>query len=81
MSKLSEQILTLCDTQGGLKTSLGELQKQLKTQSFGFWIILIALPSALPVPAPGYSTPLGLLLCWIGGVLFKGKTHIQFPAQ
>ena len=81
MSKLSEQILTLCDAKGCLKTSLGKLQEQLKTQSFGFWIILIALPSALPVPAPGYSTPLGLLLCWMGSLLFCGKKHFQFPAQ
>ena len=81
MSKLSEQILTLCDTQGSLKTSLGKLQEQLKTQSFGFWIILIALPSALPIPAPGYSTPLGLLLCWMGCLLFLGKKHFQFPKK
>ena len=81
MSKLSEQILTLCDTKGGLKTSLGKLQEQLTTQGIGFWIILIALPSALPVPAPGYSTPLGLLLCWMGSLLFCGKKHFQFPAQ
>lgn len=81
MSKLSEQILTLCDAQGSLKTSLGKLQEQLTTQGIGFWIILIALPSALPVPAPGYSTPLGLLLCWIGCLLFKGQKQIQLPTK
>lgn len=81
MSNLSKQILTLCDPKGGLKTSLGKLQEQLTTRGIGFWIVLIALPSALPIPAPGYSTPLGLLLCWIGCLLFRGKKHIQFPAK
>lgn len=81
MKKFSEQILNLCDVQGGLKTSLGKLQKQLQTQSFGFWITLIALPSALPIPAPGYSTPLGLLLCWIGFLLFTGEKQLQFPQK
>ncbi len=81
MGKLSEQILNLCDDQKRLKTSLGELQRQLKTQSFGFWIILLALPSALPIPAPGYSTPLGIILCWIGCLLFLGKKHLKLPQK
>lgn len=81
MGKLSEQILNLCDDQKRLKTSLRELQRQLKTQSFGFWIILFALPSALPIPAPGYSTPFGIILCWIGCLLFLGKNHPQFPQK
>lgn len=29
---------------------------------FGFLFVVLSLPSALPVPAPGYSTPFGLLL-------------------
>ena len=29
---------------------------------FGFLFVLLSLPSALPVPAPGYSVPFGILL-------------------
>ena len=29
---------------------------------FGFLFVILALPSALPVPAPGYSIPFGILM-------------------
>ena len=29
---------------------------------FGFLFVILALPSALPVPAPGYSIPFGILV-------------------
>jgi hypothetical protein len=34
-------------------------------RTFGFLFVLLALPSALPVPAAGYALPFGLVLfCW-----------------
>lgn len=81
MEKLSVTIEHLCDTSGALNTTLTQLQSKLKEQGLGFWIILISLPSALPIPAPGYSTPLGLILLWIGSLLVRNKTYINFPQK
>jgi len=81
MEKFSTIIARMCTPNGSLNTNFKYLQNELKEQNLGFWIILIALPSALPVPAPGYSTPLGLLLLWIGSLLVCNKDHIYLPEK
>lgn len=42
--------------------SFGEVLERISQRSFGLLLILFALPSALPVPAPGYSIPGGIAL-------------------
>ena len=81
MKRFSAIISQMCTADGSLNTDFKHLQEKLKEQSLGFWIILIALPSALPIPAPGYSTPLGLLLLWIGSLLVQNKDHIHLPEK
>ncbi len=81
MEKLSTIISNLCTENGDLKISLKELQNQLKQQGLGLWIILLSLPSALPIPAPGYSTPFGLILAWIGILLLQNKTQLNLPPK
>ena len=81
MEKLSTIISNLCNEKGELKISLKDLQAEVKQQGLGFWIILLSLPSALPVPAPGYSTPLGIILAWIGILLLRNKNQLNLPAK
>lgn len=78
---LSEHIRGLCNDEGGLSATLSELNEQLKEQSLGMLIVLLSVPSALPIPAAGYSTPFGLLLMWIGFLLIRGKQQIQLPKR
>ena len=77
--RLSKQILSLCNDKGELVTTLSALNDQLKDQSLGVFIILLSFPSALPVPAAGYSTPFGILLLWIGWLFLRGGQQIQLP--
>ena len=77
--RLSKQILSLCNDKGELVTTLSALNDQLKDQSLGVFIILLSFPSALPVPAAGYSTPFGILLLWIGWLFLRGDQQIQLP--
>ena len=81
MEKLSTIISNLCNKNGELKISLKDLQAEVKQQGLGFWIILLSLPSALPVPAPGYSTPLGIILAWIGILLLCNKKQLNLPQK
>ncbi|ERT09292.1 exopolysaccharide synthesis, ExoD family protein [Lyngbya aestuarii BL J] len=46
---------------------------------FGFLFVLLALPSALPVPAPGYSVPFGILLLVLAVQLIVGAKQPWFP--
>lgn len=77
--RLSEQILDLCNDKGELVTTLSAINNRLKDQSLGVFIILLSFPSALPVPAAGYSTPFGILLLWIGWLFLRGGQQIQLP--
>ncbi|MGF1514604.1 MAG: exopolysaccharide biosynthesis protein [Elainellaceae cyanobacterium] len=46
---------------------------------FGFLLVLLALPSALPVPAPGYSIPFGILIVLLALQLAVGRQNPWFP--
>lgn len=48
---------------------------------FGFLFVLLALPSALPVPAPGYSVPFGIILLILAGQLIIGRQRPWFPQK
>ncbi len=50
-------------------------------RGFGLLLMVLALPSALPVPAPGYSVPFGLLIALLGLQMICGRTVPWLPAR
>jgi hypothetical protein len=48
---------------------------------FGFLFVLLALPSALPIPAPGYAIPFGILLFLLAAQLIVGAKTPWFPPR
>ena len=48
---------------------------------FGFLFVLLALPSALPVPAPGYSIPFGVVLFLLAMQLITGAQRPWVPRR
>ncbi|NES24401.1 MAG: exopolysaccharide biosynthesis protein [Symploca sp. SIO3E6] len=48
---------------------------------FGFLFVIIALPSALPVPAPGYSAPFGFVLLLLAIQLIAGAQRPWLPQR
>jgi len=63
--RLSEEIRAAFATDSGT-ISFGEVLERVSQRSFGLLLLLFALPSALPVPAPGYSIPGGMALVVLG---------------
>ncbi|MGA1475031.1 MAG: exopolysaccharide biosynthesis protein [Prochlorothrix sp.] len=61
--------------------SLGEILTLAGERAFGVLFVLVAFPSALPVPAPGYSIPFGLLIMLLAGQLVVGRDRPWFPAS
>ena len=59
--RLSEEIRAAFVTDAET-ISFGEVMQQLHQRTFGILLVILALPSALPVPAPGYSIPGGIAL-------------------
>ncbi|PSP30004.1 MAG: hypothetical protein BRC59_05795 [Cyanobacteria bacterium SW_4_48_29] len=47
----------------------------------GFLFVIISLPSALPVPAPGYSTPFGIVIFLLAVQLVVGSEQPWLPQR
>ena len=61
--------------------TLQEVLKLSGDRTFGFLLVLLSLPSALPIPAPGYSTPFGVLILLLGGQMLIGRHQPWLPAR
>jgi len=48
---------------------------------FGFLFVILALPSALPVPAPGYSIPFGIVMLLLAFQLIAGAKRPWLPPR
>ncbi len=81
MKKLSNILIEQKQVDGSLKLTFNQLQALLQDQGMGIWIVLLALPSALPVPAMGYSTPFGLALAYLSIRFIQGRTQFSIPKK
>ena len=76
--ELSQYLLHDCE---GDKVTLANILKIVDKRVFGVLFILLALPSALPVPAPGYSIPFGILLFILAIQLMVGAHNPWIPQK
>ena len=63
----------------GETVSFSELLDAFHERGFGFFMFLFALPAALPIPAIGYGTVLGLPLIFLTAQFALGRSTIWFP--
>ena len=61
--------------------SIGELMEAVGDKGFGLLLVILSLPSALPLPAVGYSTPFGICMAIIAAQIFVGRTQVQLPKR
>jgi len=59
--------------------SLETILDNVEEQGFGLLLMTLSLPSALPIPAAGYSTPFGLLFMLLGLQLLLGRHEPWLP--
>ncbi len=59
---LSADISRLLELKTGEDLTLGDITTAVGERGFGILFVLLSLPSALPVPAPGFSTPFGVVI-------------------
>ena len=78
--KLSEElkILLLTDAES---LTVSQLVDRVGDRGFGLLLLVLSLPSALPVPAAGYSVPFGMLLLVLAVQMLMGKIHPVFPRR
>ncbi|MEM8672421.1 MAG: exopolysaccharide biosynthesis protein [Cyanobacteria bacterium P01_G01_bin.67] len=63
------------------KITLSEILTLAGERIFGFLFVILALPSALPVPAPGYSVPFGIAMFFLAIQLIIGRDRPWLPAK
>ncbi|MGB0259313.1 MAG: exopolysaccharide biosynthesis protein [Coraliomargarita sp.] len=78
LAETLEQTLHSQDEQG---PSIGELSVAVGDKGFGLLLIILSLPSALPVPAPGYSTPFGIAIAIIALQMLVGRHTVWLPER
>ena len=61
--------------------TLRQVLDQLEVRSFGILLAILSLPSALPVPAPGYSVPFGIALIFLGIQMVLDRDYPWFPER
>jgi hypothetical protein len=77
---LSELLAEHARTVSGERVSLADVADFLGTRSIGAWLLLLALPMVLPVPAPGISVLFGVPLMIISVQLALGGRRAWLPA-
>lgn len=73
------QELLKADDEHGL--SISEITRAVGEKGFGLLLIVLSLPSAFPVPAPGYSTPFGLVMTLIALQMIGGRRAVWLPQK
>ena len=77
-TELSQYLFQTCE---GDRVTLTNLLQVVDKRVFGVLFVLLALPSALPVPAPGYSIPFGILLFILAVQLMAGARNPWMPKR
>lgn len=61
--------------------TLSEILSLAGERIFGFLFVLLSLPSALPLPAPGYSVPFGVVIFLLAVQLIFGAKQPALPQR
>jgi hypothetical protein len=82
MAKLSVELNNYFFAESrGATVTLADILNLTEERIFGFLMAILSLPSALPLPAPGYSTPFGIALLVLAVQLVMGRDRPWLPAK
>lgn len=82
MARLSSELQrTFLDNEHPPHVTLQELLTLAEERVFGVLFVVLALPSALPVPAPGYSVPFGIMIFLLSVQMIAGSKQPWFPQK
>lgn len=82
MARLSKELNRyFFEEDRGETVSLAQIIALAEEKVFGVILILLSLPSALPIPAIGYSVPFGILIFAVASQLVIGRKKLWLPAS
>ena len=80
-SSLSQELRDFVDDLDGRDVDMGALVDTIGDRGFGLLFLILALPAALPLPAPGYASPFGLIILILGTQLLRGRPTPWLPER
>lgn len=80
-NSLSTNLKNALRTEDGGDITLRQVLDNVGREGFGLLLITLSLPSALPVPAAGYSTPFGILFIVLGWQMLIGRKEPWLPRK
>ena len=80
-TQLSAELTAFVDGLVGEDVSIGEVLDAIADRGFGLILLILALPAALPLPAPGYATPFGLMMALLALQMMRGRRTPWFPER
>lgn len=82
MAKLSQELHRyFLEEERPPQVTLADILKLAQERIFGFLLVILSLPSALPIPAPGYSTPFGIVIFLLAIQLITGAKSPWLPKR
>ncbi|BAY94521.1 MULTISPECIES: exopolysaccharide biosynthesis protein [unclassified Tolypothrix] len=82
MAKLSQELHRyFLEEERPPQVTLADILKLAQERIFGFLLVILSLPSALPIPAPGYSTPFGIVIFLLAIQLITGAKSPWLPQR
>lgn len=79
--RLSLEVETIFREETEETTTFEAILSRISVKSFGVLLPILALPSALPLPAPGYSTPFGIALVFLAVQIIMRRPYPWFPQR
>lgn len=79
LSHCLNRLLSSLDNADGI--TLNDVFSQVGDKGFGVLLVVLAIPSALPVPAAGYSTPFGILIAILSLQMIFGRSTLWLPSR
>ena len=82
MAKLSNELHRFFfEEERGDTVTLEDILGLAGERIFGFLFVILSLPSALPVPAPGYSIPFAIVMFFLAVQLIIGRKEPWLPSK
>lgn len=78
-TRLSQELQAFLEQLDEKDCTVQEVVDLVGERGFGLLLLILALPAALPLPAPGYATPFGVLMVVLGFQMLRGRQSPWVP--
>lgn len=80
-TRLSAELNAFVENLADETVTIGAVLDAIADRGFGLILLVLALPAALPLPAPGYATPFGIMMGMLAIQMIRGRPTPWLPER